>query len=98
MTVHIELPFSFSVWIKSVERARLCYNNLKKRAKSEVEVAMFAPQAILSEIQEWNQLKEEVIMLLEEDINLPERCIEKYWFGHLNNSFVQQIVRAMEFL
>ena len=60
---------------------------MKTSTKSEVEVAMFAPQAILNEIQEWNQLKEEVIMLLEEDINLPERCMEKYRYGSLNDSF-----------
>ena len=59
---------------------------------------MFAPQAILNEIQERNQLKEEVIMLLGEDINLLERCMEKYRFGPLNDSFLQQLVRAMEFL
>ena len=37
-------------------------------------------------------------MLLEENINLPERCMEKYRFGPLNDSFLQQLVRAMEFL
>ena len=37
-------------------------------------------------------------MLLEEDINLPERCMEKYRYGPINDSFLQQLVRAMEFL
>ena len=84
--------------LKSVERARLCYENLKKRAKSEVEVAMFAPQAILSEFQERDQLKEEVLTLLKEDINLPENCMKKYQDGPRTDSFVQQLIRVMEFL
>ena len=81
-----------------MDNARLCYENLKKRAKSEVEVAMFAPRSILSEVQERNQLKEQVLKILEEDINLPENCMEKYQFGPLNDTFMQQVVKAMEFL
>ena len=54
--------------LKSVEKARLCYDNLKTRAKSEAKVAMFAPKAILSDNPEQSRLKEEFIKLLEEDI------------------------------
>ena len=31
-------------------------------------------------------------------VNLPEGCMEKYQLGPLNKTFVQQLVRAMEFL
>lgn len=84
--------------LKSVEKARLCYENLKKRARGEIEVAMSSPQAILSENQERNQLKEQVLEVLEKDINLPEIWMEKYQLGPLTDTFVEKLVRALEFL
>ena len=57
--------------LKSLERARLCYDNIKKRAKSEIDVAILAPQAILSDIPERTQLNKEILKLLKEDIKLP---------------------------
>ena len=83
--------------LKSAERARLCYENLKKRAKSEIEVAIFAPQPILDEKTERKKLKKEVLKLLR-DIKLPENCTEKYELGPFNDTFLQQLVKAMEFL
>ena len=87
--------------MKSVVRAQLCYENLKKRAISEIEGARFAPQAILDGKSERKELKQVVIELLKEDIKLPENCMEKYDFpstGFLSNAFVQQLVNAIEFL
>ena len=81
-----------------MEKARLCYENLKKRAKSEIESAMFSPRAILSENDERDKLKEEVLAIFEKVINLPESCMEKYQLGPRNETFVQQLVRAMDFL
>ena len=82
-----------------LKSAQLCYENLKKRAISEIKVAMFAPQAILSDIQERLQLKEEILKLVKEDIKLPEKCVEKYKLGPLNNHFLQHyLIKAMKFL
>ena len=90
-TFTLNYIFSFSSY--------LSYDNLKKRAKSEIEVAMFAPQAILSEIQERNQLKEKSHHA-DRGGHQPARKMhgKVSRFGPLNNSFVQQLVRAMEFL
>ncbi|MCG8623110.1 MAG: hypothetical protein MJE68_14090, partial [Proteobacteria bacterium] len=62
-------------------------------------MAMFAPQAILSDIQERLQLKEEILKLVKEDIKLPEKCVEKYQLGPLNIPFLQRhLIKAMIFL
>ena len=96
------LLYFFSVFeLKSVVSARLCYENLKKRAISEIEVARFAPQAILDGKSERKELKQVVIELLKEDIKLPENCMEKYDFpstGSFSNAFVQQLFKVIEFL
>ena len=76
---------------------RECYKNLKKRAKSEIDLARYAPQPILDENSERIKLKKEILKLLE-DIKLPENFTAKYEFSPFTDTFVQHLVKAMEFL
>ena len=94
----IAISFSPVFKLTSVGKARVCYENLKKRAKSEIDVALSAPQAIESKNQGREQLKKQVLVVLKRDVDLPENYMEKYDFGPQNDKFVLQLVKAMEFL
>ena len=80
-----------------MKRARLCYENLKKRVDSEIDLARYAPQPILAENSEQIKLKKEILKLLE-DIKLPENFTAKYEFGPITGIFVEHLIKAMEFL
>lgn len=81
-----------------MKKARLCYENLKKRARGEIDVAMSAPQTIESKNQGRKQLKKNILEVLKEDIKLPKNLMEKYQLGPLNDKFVEKLVGALEFL
>ena len=77
---------------------RLCFENLIKRAKSEIDVAMDAPNDSLGGNKEREELRKEVFAMLDTIIKLPQRYVMKYDTAGLSKRFVENLVSVLEFI